>query len=170
VNAHRERESYRRRARAEGRSRAQRRRYQYSDESEAALDSPLSGRTYRRRPRGRILGVCAWLARYFDVETWVVRVVATTGLIFAPSIVFPAYIIGGIALRVYDRSQQEAWLAQRGSGEPSDDMDFGGAAPGAVLRDAEARVRQMELKLRRMEAHVTTGQFELQREFNRLDR
>jgi phage shock protein C len=122
-----------------------------------------------RMPRGVILGVCAWLARYFDVETWVVRVVAVTGLIFMPSVVFPAYIIAGIVLRVHYRWDRDHVHAP--SRQPAEsprvivDVD-----PGAALRDANARLRQLELKLRRMEAHVTSGHFELQREFNRLDR
>jgi hypothetical protein len=37
------------------------------------------------------------------------------------------------------------------------------------LRNVEAELNQVELRLRRMESHVTSGQYELQRELNRID-
>jgi phage shock protein C len=153
-----------------GRHRRRRRALDPDDRIDSGLDAPDGWRDYRRRPRGRILGVCAWLARYFDVETWVVRVAAITGLIFMPQVVFPAYIVAGIMLRVHERWEREAaWQAERTGHSPGIEDVLQDAAPTIVLRDAEARMRQMELKLRRMEAHVTSGHFELQREFNRLD-
>ena len=45
------------------------------------------------RDREKIAGVCAGLAQYWGVETWVVRLGAITGLIFMPQVVFPAYWI-----------------------------------------------------------------------------
>jgi hypothetical protein len=37
------------------------------------------------------------------------------------------------------------------------------------LRGVQADLDQLELKLRRMESHVTSGQFELHRELKRID-
>ena len=47
---------------------------------------------YRDPQRGKIAGVCAGLAEYFGVETWIVRLLAISGLIFAGFITFTAYI------------------------------------------------------------------------------
>ena len=47
---------------------------------------------YRDPQKGKIAGVCAGLADYFGVETWIVRLLAITGLIFAGFITFTAYI------------------------------------------------------------------------------
>ena len=41
----------------------------------------------------RIAGVCAALARYFGMDTFTVRMLAVTGLIFIPQVAFPAYWI-----------------------------------------------------------------------------
>ena len=41
----------------------------------------------------RIAGVCAALARYFAMDTFTVRMLAVTGLIFIPQVAFPAYWI-----------------------------------------------------------------------------
>jgi len=45
---------------------------------------------YRDPQRGKIAGVCAGLAEYFGVETWIVRLLAISGLIFAGFITLPA--------------------------------------------------------------------------------
>ena len=41
----------------------------------------------------RVAGVCAALARYFAMDTFTVRMLAVTGLIFIPQVAFPAYWI-----------------------------------------------------------------------------
>lgn len=53
-------------------------------------DEGIPVRRLRLDPsRRRIGGVCAGIARYFDLETWVVRLAAITLLIFLPSVTFP---------------------------------------------------------------------------------
>lgn len=55
--------------------------------------SSREGRNLYRDPQqGKIAGVCAGLADYFRVETWIVRLLAISGLIFAGFITFTAYI------------------------------------------------------------------------------
>ena len=50
-----------------------------------------SRKLYLDDENGKLVGVCAGIAKYFGMEGWVVRCIAVTGLIFMPSIVFPAY-------------------------------------------------------------------------------
>ena len=130
-------------------------------------------RLYRDPRRGKIGGVCAGLARYFGLETWVVRCMALTGLIFMGSIVVPAYLIAWVVLEKVPRVDDGLDRASRGNG----DREYASPAPELGprfsprrnLRDAQADLDQLELKLRRMETHVTSGQYELQRELNRID-
>jgi phage shock protein PspC (stress-responsive transcriptional regulator) len=63
-----------------------------SELRDARLDA-LPRRLYRDPSREKIVGVCAGIARYYGVEPWVVRCIAVTGLLFFPTIVFPAYWI-----------------------------------------------------------------------------
>ena len=42
-------------------------------------------------------------------------------------------------------------------------------SPRRSLRNLRAAMAQAELRLRRIESHVTSGQYELQRELNKLD-
>ena len=130
-------------------------------------------RLYRDPRRGKIGGVCAGLARYFGLEMWVVRCMALTGLIFMGSIVVPAYLIAWVVLEKVPRVDDGLDRASRGDG----DREYASPAPELGprfsprrnLRDAQADLDQLELKLRRMETHVTSGQYELQRELNRID-
>ena len=53
---------------------------------------------YLDRENRKIVGVCAGVARYFGIEAWMARCVALTGLLFVPSVVFPAYWIAFIVM------------------------------------------------------------------------
>ena len=41
--------------------------------------------------------------------------------------------------------------------------------PRRNLRNVQADLQEVELRLRRMETHVTSGQYELQRELHRIE-
>jgi len=131
-------------------------------------------RLTRDRQHGKIAGVCAGIARYYRVEPWVVRCIAVTGLLFFPSIVFPAYWIMYIVMeRDPDRRDRRASVAARARGARDDGAPAPEPGPRRSprhsLRNVQADLMQVELRLRRMETHVTSERFELQREFNRID-
>lgn len=53
----------------------------------------IRGELYKIKEQGRIAGVCAGLAEYFGIETWLVRILTVTAfLLMAPPFVFVAYI------------------------------------------------------------------------------
>ncbi|MYB39419.1 MAG: PspC domain-containing protein [Gammaproteobacteria bacterium] len=157
--------------------------------------------------RGKIGGVCAGLANYFGVETWVVRLIAVTGLIFLPSVMFPAYWIaffvkdkpggppparrppprphpeqppGGASVPNEKQTVQaafEQWDGRppRRRGGSSRDVspapELGHRlSPRRSLRHVRADFDQIELRLRRIETHITSGRYELQRELSRIER
>ena len=136
---------------------------------------------YRDPTREKIGGVCAGIARYYGVEPWVVRCVAVTGLLFFPTIVFPAY---WIAYFVMDKppSLDGEPRRRRGRRRPRCEERHGRHdhrspapelgprySPRYSLRNVQADLMEVELRLRRMETHVTSGQYELQRELNKID-
>lgn len=134
-----------------------------------------TSRLYQDKSRQKVAGVCAGLARYFGVEVWVVRGIAITGLIFMPSIIVPAYFIAMWILpkspdgeSPLDSKAQTPGAANEDHTSPAPEL---GArlSPRRSLRNVQAEFDQIELKLRRMESHVTSGQFELQRELKRID-
>jgi len=140
-------------------------------------------RLYLDPGRRRIAGVCAGIARYYEVEPWVVRLVAVTALLFFPGIVFPAYWVAyfvmerppgsarGQGLHGWARHQgRSAYRRARRDVFSSPAPEFGPRlSPRRGLRDVKADLNEIELRLRRMEAHVTSGRYELQRELHRID-
>ncbi|MGA0839245.1 MAG: PspC domain-containing protein [Pseudomonadales bacterium] len=139
-------------------------------------DEGIPVRRLRLDPRRRrIAGVCAGIARYFDLETWVVRLAAITLLIFLPSITLPAYLIAWLLLE--RPRDSDAFASSPRSNRAAGNRRFGAAAPELgsrhaprqVLRDVRADLAAVELRLRRMEGHVTSARYTLDRELRALD-
>ena len=129
-----------------------------------------SRRLYRDVVRRRIAGVCAGIANYFGVETWVTRCIAVTGLIFVGQVTLPAYLVAWI---VMERAPLpgEPSRRRREEAEPEAPRSELGAgfSPRGRLRALQADATELELRLRRMETHVTSGQYELQRELRDIE-
>ncbi len=140
----------------------------------AAISAGSAGyrtsRLYLDKRRQRVAGVCAGFARYFGVEVWVVRGLAITGLIFMPSVVIPAYIVAAIFLPKAPNGVSSNDAEETRADHTSPAPELGPQlSPRRSLRGVQANLDQIELKLRRMESHVTSGQYELQRELKRID-
>ncbi len=141
--------------------------------------SPRSTGLARDSANGKIAGVCAGLARYWDMETWMVRCIAITGLLFIPGVVFPAYFVAWLVLS--DSRDGVARRRRRRGRHSRDREDVVAAAefeppppreplpPRTQFRNVQSVLSQAELRLRRMETHVTSGQYELQKELHALD-
>ncbi len=151
-------------------------------------EDPLEGlprRLYKDPSREKIGGVCAGIARYYGVEPWVIRCIAVTGLLFFPTIVFPAYWIAYFVMekppeldddgRSRRRSRRCRARARRRDARNRHDHssptpELGPRlSPRYSLRNVQADLTEVELRLRRMETHVTSGQYELQRELHKID-
>ena len=148
---------------------------------------------YRNRREGKICGVAAGLADYWDVADWVVRLAFIGAFIFTGMLAVWAYIAGAILLS--PRPDDYSSSGRRRA--PSDDGPDDGAgeddpyAPemeyderhhhyrprrifrysdSAEIRLARARER-LDDALRRvegMETYVTSRKYKLNREFSRL--
>ena len=108
------------------------------------------------------MGVCAGLADYFGINTCFVRfltIVAAIFLFFWPVVI--GYLILGFALErrpddLYeDRQDEEFWRTVR-------------TRPDYTMVDLRQRFRDVEKRTRDLEAYVTSRQFRLNREFERL--
>ena len=140
--------------------------------AEERADRRLTRKLYRDPENARIVGVCAGVANYLGAEVWVARCVAVTGLIFMPSIVFPAYwILYFVLSPLPDREPDGQRPKSSGPEDHSSPAPELGAklSPRRSLRNLRADLAQAELRLRRIESHVTSGQYELQKELNKLD-
>ncbi len=139
-------------------------------------------RLYRDVSRRRIAGVCAGIANYFGVETWVTRCVAVVGLIFMGQVTLPAYLVAWVVMERAPVPGEPSRHRRRrfglggpgayrraNSGESTERSAMGAFSPKGRLRALQADAGELELRLRRMETHVTSGQYELQRELRNIE-
>ncbi len=161
------------------RRRGRRQRHRIADRAEKI--NPRSGRLYRDPANQKIGGVCAGVARYFGIETWMVRLGALTGLFVLPGIVFPAYWIAYFIMDTPENLDEEPKRRGRErsrerSGEAETAANHGNRQrPGAYnatreLRHTNVDLTQAELRLRRLESFVTSDQYELQKELTKIER
>lgn len=127
---------------------------------------------YREPDRGWIAGVCAGVARHYQVEPWVARLVAFSLLLFIPQIAFWAYIIAIFMLkrRPADGSARASGRRPQEAGRSPAPELGPRLAPRNGVRTLRVRFRDMELRMRRMESYVTSREFTLTRELSALER
>ena len=151
-----------------------------------ARDRARSERLMERSPtlrrddeNAKIVGVCAGIANYYGVEAWIVRCIAVTGLLFFGSIVFPAYWIMYFVMDDPETEEKPSKGRRDRKRRPGNDSQPTEVpllaeadrelSPRRNLRNVQADLQEVELRLRRMETHVTSGQYELQRELHKID-
>ena len=119
-------------------------------------------RLYRDRENAMIAGVCAGIAEYFGFSRKGLRfVVAVGAVIFMPFVVV-SYIILAIILPVRpveERVDEEKAKFWRGVSN----------APSDVFSNVKHRFRELDLRLQRMEAFVTSREFDMDRELGRTE-
>ena len=144
----------------------------------------------RDSENGKIAGVCAGLADYFGIETWLVRIatVAATLLIAGPFV--PVFYIA--AWFILDKktiqpktmaSHQSANFTgrnSRGKGWHNDLADENkkvevkskvwqaGEPPKQAFHDIKEQFVRIEKRLRKIETYVTSSEFQLNREISKL--
>ncbi|MCY3624228.1 MAG: PspC domain-containing protein [Gammaproteobacteria bacterium] len=140
---------------------------------------PRTPRLCRDRENGKLLGVCAGIANYYGLESWVVRLIALTGLVFLTSVTLVGYFVAALLmdpspLRRRSRRRRHRGRRRRKNRDRSylrdDSTEEYSWVPRQRLREVGAEFDQMELKLRRMETHVTSGHYELHRELAELEK
>jgi len=117
-------------------------------------------RLYRDKENAMLAGVCAGLASYFGLNRKGLRLIAAVATMFFFPFMVPAYIVLAIILPVKpqdlytDESQEKFW---RGVS----------MAPSDVFSSLSHRFRELDLRLQKMEAYVTSREFEMDRELGR---
>lgn len=143
---------------------------------------------YRNADNARIAGVCAGIADYFGIETWLVRILTVTGFfLLAGTFVFVAYIACWFILDkkpadgVYVDHEPKTG-SQMGKGWKNAASAFSntnrvevktkvwqaGEPPRQAFHDIANRFQEAEKRLRKMETYVTSREYQLNREISRL--
>jgi len=145
------------------------------------------GELYRNAEQGKIAGVCAGIAEYFGWETWLVRILVVSGVLFG----MPFLILGYVAAWfILDKSSEqgskskfsakegELGASPRQRNQESDVTNESikvkariwqaGEPPKQALYDISRKFRSLERKLQGMEQYVTSAEFTVSREINKL--
>lgn len=145
--------------------------------------SKRRGELYRIPSQGKIAGVCAGIADYFGWETWLVRVLMVSGVLFGiPWLVFlyiAAWFIldkkpaATISEELSEQSQdaKKAAFEKELNDEPirvKARVWQAGEPPKQAFHDIRKKYMSMEKQLRTMEKYVTSSEFTVSREINKL--
>ena len=118
---------------------------------------------YRDPDKAKLAGICAGLARAFNIPVWVARLIAISLFIFATQLFLIAYIAG-----IFLLAKQPERLQQKSpQGQSNKLFDYQKPA-GQRLRDIQERLRTLDAKLRNIEGYITSKRFQVRREINDL--
>lgn len=146
---------------------------------------------HRDPEKGRIAGVCAGLAEYFGLETWLVRILTVTGFfLLAGPFMIVAYIAAWFILDKKPGSKEKGDILKhhfgpkmrRGKGwhnefnEAESDKKVevksrvwqAGEPPRQAFFDIKQKFKRIEGRLRNVETYVTSSEYQLNREINKL--
>jgi len=142
--------------------------------------SKRRGELYRIPQAGKIAGVCAGIADYFGWETWLVRILVVSGVLFGMPFLILGYIVAWVILDKQPASK--AMKNKRKNGNKSYDENEtvnesikvkariwqAGEPPKQAFHDIQRKFRSLERQLRDMEKYVTSSEFNVSREINKL--
>ncbi|MCJ8295488.1 MAG: envelope stress response membrane protein PspC [Colwellia sp.] len=145
------------------------------------------GELYRNAEQGKIAGVCAGIADYFGWETWLVRILVVSGVLFGMPFLILAYIAGWFILDkspekiVKGNHEQGTSRYANSSQQGRQEYDVSnesikvkariwqaGEPPKQALYDIGRKFRSLEKKVQAMEQYVTSAEFTVSREINKL--
>ncbi|QOL14951.1 envelope stress response membrane protein PspC [Dickeya dianthicola] len=119
------------------------------------MNTRFERKLYRLPQDGMIKGVCAGLARYFDVPVKLVRIIAVLSIFFGLFLITAvAYLILSFML---DPAPPEAY-------PPAET----GVSPNALLDQADAILSASEQRLRHIERYITSDTYSLRSKFRQL--
>ncbi len=152
----------------------------YSSDEEYQY-SRKSRRLYKNPDKAKLCGVCAGIAEYLDFETWLIRLIALSFLIFSGGTAVVAYFVACFILEPKPGSQTNKGcfgrVNRRYQNEKSEDAPYKasvkdvwkkGKAPTETLQKAEDSFESMEEKLQAMETYVTSKKYQLEKEFEKM--
>lgn len=124
-------------------------------------EPPRYNKLYRDQRNGKICGVFAGLADYFGIDPVFLRVVGLVGMLFSG----PLMVIGYFAMYYLMPLKPDDLF------ETKEEGDFWKGVrtqPKNTIRDVRHKFREIERRLRAAEAHVTSREYNLHKEFEDL--
>jgi phage shock protein C len=129
---------------------------------------------YRNSQNGKIAGVCAGFADYFDVPDWLARLVFISIVIFTFQLALIGYVI---AIFMMDKRPEKLQNGPR-SGDSKNGYSTGAHHERKVfnyaksasnrLEDITARLKRLDKQVGVMESYVTSNKYQTNSEINNL--
>lgn len=126
---------------------------------------------------GKLAGVCAGVADYFGWELWLVRVVVLASVLLGFGTFLPVlYLVGWVVLekksvaerRSNDTGERQPARVKERPVEVKTRVWQRGESARQALNHLRSQFDNIESRVRNMESYVTSSQFLLQREINKL--
>lgn len=134
-------------------------------------------RTGRRKLRlgsenKMFLGVCSGIAQYLGIEAWQARLAFLLGLLLIPGVLIVLYFIFWFLLRKEDDfdMDERPRSKKKKKTKPSASASLAKRRPRVALRVVQSDFERNELRLRRIEKFVASGQYELFRGFSDIEK
>ncbi|WP_395342117.1 envelope stress response membrane protein PspC [Ningiella sp. W23] len=149
-----------------------------------------TSKSLQRDPRkGRVGGVCAGLADYLNVEVWLIRIIVVTAfLLGGGAFVLVSYIAAWLIL---DKKTDDSIVSGGATSQFQSSNEYmgkgytnrtnteqpvnvkakvwqSGLPPKQAFMNIQQRFIRSENRLRKLESYVTSKEFHLNRELNRL--
>lgn len=125
--------------------------------------SPNPYRLFRDPTQGKIAGVCAGVAEYFNIDVTVVRVAAVIGLFVGFPFTLTAYLVLALVLKPAPRGLYH-------SGEEEAFWRSVNTRPDQTLVALHARLRGLDQQIVAMEGFIASREFDLRRQFKDLEK
>ena len=143
----------------------------------------------RDTENGKIAGVCAGFADYFGIETWLIRIATVAATLLLAGPLLPVFYIA--AWFILDKKPVERGFSahhevhssvsqSKGKGWHNETTDLdkkiavkakvwqAGEPPRQAFYDIKQQFSRIENRLRKVETYVTSSEYQLNREINKL--
>jgi phage shock protein C len=132
--------------------------------------SNLKRELYRDPKRGKLAGVCAGLSDYFNMELWLVRILFITAILLSGG---PLFVVIYIACWfILDKKEPAGAESFHKTDEDPISVKFKvwqkGEPPRQALFDLKERLTRLDSRIQSMETYVTSSEFTVSREINKL--
>lgn len=119
----------------------------------------------RDKENAKIAGVCAGIANYFNIESWLVRIILVTAVIFGHGFVLILYIA---AWMILDEKPAAKDAKEHKPVGLKTKIYQAGEPPRKAFHEIDDDFRELEDRLRAMEKYVTSNAYQVDRELKNL--
>ena len=131
------------------------------------------GELYRDPTRGKVAGVCAGFSDYLNMELWLVRIIFISAVLLLGGPFFiVAYIACWFILDVKPQSDVAQGESPKSSMERPVEVKSkvwqSGEPPRRALHDLKDQFDRIDGRIQAMETYVTSPEFTVSREINKL--